>query len=307
MIRYYEGIEGSGKSTMLTRDLYYHALYGGRILTFPGYELFGENRKHVLSEVIFPEQLYELLASDDVKDIRQQKIAVAMDEVLNFFNHHNWQNKIVDILYMVMAQRRKLAMSINMTGPEFENLPADIRGMVHEIIHVTDMHQVIRVIPRGVKSIYYKEDRRGMFSSPQARYSKRRVFPLADWFRHFDTYAAVGYNANVKVRIANREVLYDSEGNRIEKNNRGVDPANYDGILKQYQPAEDKRYSQVREVLNYLKKKGQEVASSAMIQEMLGADKLFGRNSYGSILKEYGAIYYPHNKTYKLPGGDISK
>lgn len=305
MIRYLEGVEGSGKTCMLTRDLYRHKMYGGRVLTLPGYELYGRTKKVVLSEVIFPEQILQLIMSGDTELIRKQKIAIAMDEVTNFFSHHNWQNLICDILYAVLAQRRKLGVAIHMTGPEFEVLPKDIRFMIHEIVHCTNAHSFNRAIPNDLICKYYKEDRRGMLSNPRFHFSYRHKFYMKKWQKHYDTYAAVGFGQNVKVRIEKREVLYDSSGNLINKGIPELDYGSFDGILGNYQPKEAQKYNRVKEVISYLKERGVERADNQLLCDMLQVPHLMGRNGVGSVLTALGAKYNNKKKVYDLAGVEI--
>ena len=103
MIRYYGGVEGAGKTCMMTRDLYRHYLSGGRVLAFPGYELYGKTKKQILSEQFSPEQIISLLEDENVQQVKHEKIAIAIDEVGNYFNHHNWYNRICDIMRVVLS------------------------------------------------------------------------------------------------------------------------------------------------------------------------------------------------------------
>ncbi len=217
MIRYYEGVEGSGKTCMMTRDLYRHKMYGGRVLSLPGYELFGRTQRSVLSEVIHPEQILEMLSTDDTKLIRDQKIVIAMDEVTSFFNNHDWHNKINDVLEILLQERRKFRIGVMMTGPEEERLPSNIRYMIHEMIHCRNLHSLHRDIPNDLYCVYYKEDRRGMLSHPRYKFTRKRQFNMKRWQKHFDTYAAVGYNLNTKYRIQKQEVVLGSDGKPIYK------------------------------------------------------------------------------------------
>ncbi len=219
MIRYYEGVEGSGKTCMMTRDLYRHKMYGGRVLSLPGYELFGRSKKSVLSEVILPEQLWEMLQTEDTELIRKQKIAIAMDEVTSFFNNHSWQSKINDILETLFAERRKLGVAVLMTGPEKERLPSNVRFLIHEMIHCTNAHSFNRDIPSDLMCSYYKEDCRGMLSHPKYRFTKKHKFYMKKWHSHFDTFSAVGYNQNLKVIIPKREVVLGEDGRPIYTDN----------------------------------------------------------------------------------------
>ncbi len=302
MIRYYAGVEGSGKTCMMTRDLYRHYLAGGRVLAFPGYELYGKTKKQVLSEPFMPEQILTLLDGTNVNEIRHQKIAIAMDEVLNFFNHHNWYNKICDIMYVILAQRRKLGVVVTMTGPEFEKLPADIRGMVHEVVRCWDAHSFNRESPRGQVCKYYKEDKRGLLSNPRFRFSCKRKFYMKEWFKHYDTYAAVGALSQfLKIKIKGKEVVYDQFGKPIITSQE-LDTNSMDGLIEQYRPKEDPRVGQVEQVLSYLKNKGIVYADNDLLCGILKVPHLMGRNGIGSVLKELGAEYDRSKKVYDLSG-----
>ncbi len=228
MIRYYEGVEGSGKTCMMTRDLYRHKMYGGRVLSLPGYELFGRTQRSVLSEVIHPEQILEMLSTDDTKLIRDQKIVIAMDEVTSYFNNHDWHNKINDVLEILLQERRKFRIGVMMTGPEEERLPSNIRYMIHEMIHCRNLHSLHRDIPNDLYCLYYKEDRRGMLSHPRYRFTRKRQFNMKRWHKHYDTYAAVGYNLNTKYKIQKQEVVLGPDGKPIYKGETNPEEAYFD-------------------------------------------------------------------------------
>jgi len=230
MIRYYAGVEGSGKSAMMTRDLLFHYIAGGRILAFPGYELYGNTKKQLLSEPMLPEQILELIDSEDskqIKKIRQQKIAIAIDEVPNFFDHHTWYNKINDVMKSVFQQRRKTNVIILMTGPIFEELPPDLRRMVHEVVHCRDLHTTNRSIKRGLTCVYYKEDKRGLLSHPLYRFTIKHKFPMSIAYKHYDTFAAVSpMNQFIKMKFKGREVVIGADGKVIQ--NQEGDLNDYD-------------------------------------------------------------------------------
>jgi len=217
MIRYYEGVEGAGKTCLMTKDLYRHKSYGGRVLAFPGYELYGRTKKQVLSELILPEQIYSLINVNDTSVIRDQHIVIAIDEITNFISHHNWWNNICDIVNTVLQERRKLGVAVLATGPEYKFLPSDIRYMFHEIVHCTNAHSFNREIPSELACIFYKEDRRGMLSPPWHRFTNKKKFLMSKWHKHYNTYSAVGYNQNIKMSFEKREITVDLEGNLIEK------------------------------------------------------------------------------------------
>lgn len=300
-IRYYEGVEGAGKSCMMTKDLFLHYKSGGRVLALPGYELRGNTKRQVLSELCLPEQIMELLKE---KNLKKQRVAIAMDEVSNFFNHHSWWNKINDVLEVILAERRKLGVAVAMTGPMFGTLPPDIRNLIHEIVHCTDNHSLNHAIPRGQKCIYYKEDLRGLLSHPRRNFSHKKVFFMPPWYKHFDTWAPVDFiHQFTRIKFKGREVVYDSDGNVI---NDGLDKSNFENILNNYQaPAENPKVSKVKEVVKYLKDRGKELAETQLLCDLLGVPHVMGRDGIGSILNSLGAIYKQKKKIYDLSGIDI--
>lgn len=219
MIRYYQGPEGSGKTCMMTKDLFLHYLSGGRVMSLPGYELYGNSKKQLLSELIMPEDCLAML-QEDSSVIRKQRIVIAADEVENYFDHHTWWALVNDVIKSIFGQRRKLGVAFFMTGPDFDALPPDIEYRVHEIVHCMDKHTLNRDIPRGLYCSYYKEDKRGMLSRPGWHWSPRRKFYMKPWYNHYDTYSSVSFMNNPrfnKVKVQPREIILDADGNRIEK------------------------------------------------------------------------------------------
>ena len=108
-----------------------------------------------------------------------------------------------------------------MTGPEFWNLPPDIRSMVHEVISCWDAHSFNRATPRGRVCKYFKEDKRGILSNPRFRFSYKRKFYMEPWFKHFDTYAPVGaLDQFMKMKFQAREVLVGIDGKIIEQDSQ---------------------------------------------------------------------------------------
>ena len=291
MIRYYEGVEGSGKTCMLTRDLYRHKMYGGRVLSLPGYELFGRTKRSVLSEVIHPEQILEMLSTDDTKLIRDQKIVIAMDEVTSYFNNHDWHNKINDVLEILLQERRKFRIGVMMTGPEEERLPSNVRYMIHEMVHCRNLHSLHRDIPNDLYCLYYKEDRRGMLSHPSYRFTRKRQFNMKRWHKHYDTYAAVGYNLNTKYRIQKQEVVLGPDGKPIYKDD-SQEEAVYDERVMIAAKVEELKALGTTELQGY---------EFAGIIEELG---LPNNNRIKNLFKARGIYYNPQIQGYSVKDRD---
>lgn len=300
-IRYYGGVEGSGKSCMMTRDLFLHYMSGGEVWSFPGYELYGDTKRQVLSIGISPEEILTLLQNDTGK-LRRRRIALAIDEVGNFMNHHNWWSKICDIMFAISAQRRKLGIALLMTGPIYYKLPPDMRDMIHEVVNCQDNHTFNHSIRRGEQCVFYKEDMRGLLSNPRHRFSHKKVFHMKPWYKHYDTYAAVDpLNQFIKLKFKGREVIVGADG-KILNAGYDINPSKFDGIVKQFTPAEDLRVNQIKGVLGYLKGKGIQTVETKLISELLNIPHLLGRDGAGSILTSLGAKRKGYKKAYDLTG-----
>ena len=308
-IRLYSGVEGAGKSCMMTKDLYLHHLSGGTVLAFPGYELYGYDadtgERITLSETLLPEQWVNL-----PDELKRRKIAIGIDEIGNFFNHHSWYNKINDMLYAMLAQRRKFEVAVMATGPFIEDMPPDIRKMFHEIVHCSDNHTLNHAISRGTRCVYYKEDRRGLLSRPTQRFTRKKVFMMKDWYKHYDTYAAVdAIHQFIKVKFKGREIIIGPDGEIQSGGGSGgsFDQAGADRMLGQIQAkSNDTRRSEVEKALRYFVDKGITSVEAKTISQILPGYSMTGTNGLGSILREYGVTYKGHKRAYDLSGVNIS-
>lgn len=280
-IRYYEGVEGSGKSCMMSRDLFLHYVAGGRVLAFPGYELY-DGKGNTISELVLPQQWVTL-----PEELKHKKIVFAIDEVTNFFNNHTWYNKICDLMAGLLAQRRKFEMAVLMTGPIFQRLPPNISELVHEVVHCQDNHTVNHAIRRGEKCLYYKEDMRGLLSRPSMRITRRFVFKMRPWYKYYNTYSPVSlFNQFTKLDIKNK-VIKIVDGQIVED----------DKITDESQPsvrltALDIRKNRLRphvyEYLKVLLQKGVEKYPKTAIYEYFRAYNQAERAAIGSIIQGCG-------------------
>lgn len=209
-IVYYGGVEGSGKTTLMTRDLKYHHYCGGRVFAFPGYQLLNDRGKEV-SELLYPHQWIKLLR-EEVYDY-----AVAIDEVQNFLNKHNWYDDIVDLLsYGAAAQRRKRRFAICVTGPIFDWLPKDLKDMFHEVIEMQDRHWKTKSIPRGEQFLVVREDRRGMLSGKVGTKTFPRIFHGKKYRKNFNSYSIIDPEWQLrKFNIRRNSIQVDADGNEI--------------------------------------------------------------------------------------------
>lgn len=204
----------------MTKHLYGHYNSGGRILAFPGYQLYGKTKKQILSEPIMPWEILEIIENDDpehVAKIRKQRIIVVIDEVTNFINNHFWQNKITDVIAGIAQQRRKLNIAMSMTGHERLRLPPNIEEKVHEEITCMDAHRFNHDIPIGQLCYYRHHDLRGMLSHPRYPSSKTYSIKLTPWYKHYDTFSLVSVlHMFDKYKFEGREIRVGADGKIIE-------------------------------------------------------------------------------------------
>jgi len=298
-IRYYEGVEGAGKSAMLTRDLYMHYLAGGKVLTFPGYEIYGEGKNDIISDILMPEDWVTLPDS-----LKKNKVAIGIDEVTNFFNNHVWYNKICDMMAGLMAERRKFEIAILMTGPIFRRLPPNIQEMVHELIHCQDNHCINHAIPRGEKCIYYKEDLRGLLSNPKRRFTRKRIFYTKPWWKHFNTYQAVDLiHQFIKVKFKAREIIVGADGKLLNNtdNDLSSDPATLDRYIANYKEMQSGRYRPA--VIQFLKDlidNGVVKVPKRVVWDYFKVNSQSDKAAIGSIILGAGARTLTKHNEYDL-------
>lgn len=295
-IRYYEGVEGSGKTCMMTKDLALHKKAGGTILAAPGYKLFDPISKDLLCEVLKLEQLVNFHET-----IGRKKIIIVFDEVGNWFNNHTWQNKLCDLIAAICAQRRKLEAGLFMSGPEFDRLPPVVREMVHEIVHCEDKHRINRSLKRGQYCRYYKEDKRGLFSYPKRPFTTRRTFYMEPWYEWYDTYEITEFlNQHTKFVFEKKEVRIDQFGNIINPNDYGEsDVESLREYIKQQKETSDPLVKAVQGFFNELN--GVARIPREVVYKYFKAETKKQKDRIGRILHTMGVKSADREKDYILP------
>lgn len=209
-IVYFSGPEGAGKTNFMTRECRVHHKAGGVIFSFPGYEVMDDKGK-VISKLLLPEQWVNL--PPELTDA-----VIAIDEVTNFFNKHNWYNKMVDMMTALGQQRRKRSLCILMTGPIFEWLPSTLRDLVHEIVRCEDRHWKVKAIPKGEQVVFTREDHRGMLSGYPGRRTPPRIFKAKRYWKYYNTYAIVDFMHQFdKVRFYGHQINIGPDGKIISE------------------------------------------------------------------------------------------
>lgn len=124
------GVEGSGKTLLMTKFATDFHNMGGTVMAFEGYELKDADGK-VISKPLLVEEWVTI--PETLRDV-----LICIDEVEDHFNAQAWQSIIVRLFTGVFGQRRKRNMGILYTLQFFEELPKLMRRKTHYIIECTD-------------------------------------------------------------------------------------------------------------------------------------------------------------------------
>lgn len=216
MIALMVGIEGGGKTALITKYTRKHHLLGGEVWAFPGYELMN-NRGRVVSKLVYPEEMV-----GKVRDM--EYIVLVIDEIQNFLHHHYWQSPVVDTIANASAQRRKLKFNIFASSPEMDLIPPDMRRMFHVVIPCRDAHWRNKKIIEGTDIRFHVIDNRGRLSGYPGTRTREWSFNPHAYFPFYDTFSLADPKyQHRRYKVEGERVRIDSNGNIIDENNNGVD------------------------------------------------------------------------------------
>jgi hypothetical protein len=211
------GVEGSGKSLLMTKIAteFYHL--GGTVLAFPGYELKNGDGT-VISHPLTVEQWIKM-------DETLRDVMICIDEIEDHFNAQSWQSIIVRLFTGVFGQRRKRNMGIVYTLQFFEELPKLMRRKTHYVIECVDAARYNPLkIASGEKTI---QPGTRTYTTIIDNYGKHYPFipgyringPIyrnEDMFEHYETFGITDiYSQFTKVEINRKVVSIDLNGDGV--------------------------------------------------------------------------------------------
>jgi len=295
-LTYIGGVEGSGKTTYMTRELLYHYFSGGRVFAFPGYELKNDSGR-VVSETLLPEQVPGLLRMP-IYDW-----AVAIDEIQNFSNKHTWQNPLNDLLaYGAAAQRRKRRFGMIATGPLFGWLPPNMKDMFHVVITMQDRRWKCKDIPRGEQFIITYKDNRGMLTGTPGTTTRPRIFKGKGYRKYFDSYSVVDPDwQRRRIKFVKELVEIGPDGRVIEDIDHS-DPATLNRYIEEYQQQNNGVESKVKSFLKELIDKNVPHMPRELVYQSFGAVNKAQKDAVGAALKKMGAVSRDRNRDFLFTG-----
>jgi len=132
MIEGVTGPEGAGKTCLMTFFALLHNAYGGKVLTFPGYEVTDGHGK-VLSEPLDIEQWITM--PPELRDV-----LICIDEVQNFFSSRRHMSVLNYLFANLAAQRRHRNIGIIYTVQDWGWLDDRVRWLTHVLIVCSDLY-----------------------------------------------------------------------------------------------------------------------------------------------------------------------
>lgn len=200
------GPEGAGKTCLMTAYCHAHVKLGGKLFTFPGYQLTDGNGK-VLSEEIKPEQWASL--PEELNNT-----VIAIDEINNFFDAYRYNAVMAGLFTSLQQQRRHRNLGLLFTIQNEQWLPPRMRQLTHYYIRCFDLywsyHSSDEPIERGNIISFTIEDCKGFqrgipgFTIGPSYFHAKKYWPL------YNTYAIVDiFQKYQKIKIKQPEIIMD--------------------------------------------------------------------------------------------------
>lgn len=204
-----DGIEGSGKTTLMTAHNISFVRRGGKLYTFPGYDVFDSNHRKV-SQQIALEELVEMFVQERLENAR-----LSIDEMENWLDSYESQSQVGKILVAIAQQRRKKNLSmIGTINPDWNWLPRRFKGIAQVLIHCDDMHFITKGgVPEGEMFKVTTYDLKGMITGKIGKRLRPKLFYGKRYRPFFDTYSTVSIMEKyTKVHINKRVIEVDFNG-----------------------------------------------------------------------------------------------
>lgn len=205
------GVEGSGKTLMMTRLADTGYKLGAKIYHFPGYALLDPKTGKELSTPLNVEDWANM--PDWLRDC-----IICGDEWENFFNSHKWQSIMVDLFTGVFGERRKRHLGIIYTVQFFREIPTLMRLKTHYVYECRDASKYNKFTERqyqpGEKTFTNIIDSFGNQGKmiPGARYPGP-TFRNKKYFDCYKTESVVSiFEKYTKVEIKRKKVGVDLDG-----------------------------------------------------------------------------------------------
>lgn len=187
------GPEGGGKTCLMTYLCLLHKSRGGKLLTFPGYEVT-DGHETKLSEPLDIDQWITM--PPELRDV-----LIAIDEIQNFFNSRRHMSVLSYLFANLAAQRRHRNLGVIYTVQDWGWLDDRIRWLTHVLITCSDLYWSSWGKEEGVKrgeliSAHFF-DVKGFFTGkpwtpgPQFLLRAKEIWPCYNSYADVDTWTGL--------------------------------------------------------------------------------------------------------------------
>ncbi len=208
------GPEGGGKSCLMTAIGYAHHRLGGRLLSFPGYEIRDLTGKSIAEPIDV--NTWAAMGEDLNNSV------ILIDEMQNFFNAASWSSILVRLFTAVLAQRRKRNLGIIYTTRNLNMIPKSLRPFNHILAYCWDMYWAYRSsdhpVPRGEQIRVNFCDFQGFFTGTPETWSPPQIFHSKKYWPLFNSYDVIDvWESFTKIIVKKRELEIDPWGEKPEE------------------------------------------------------------------------------------------
>ena len=206
MIQGITGPEGGGKTLLMAYFGLLHKAYGGRLLTFPGFEVT-DGKGKVISEQLDIDQWITM--PPELRDA-----LICIDEVQNFFNSRRHMSVMNYLFANLAAQRRHRNIGIMYTVQDWGWLDDRLRWLTHVLITCKDLYWSPWGKEQGLKrgelisASFW--DVKGFFTGTPWTPGPQRLLQAKNIWPHYNSWADVDiWSGLTKVELKRPRTVID--------------------------------------------------------------------------------------------------
>jgi hypothetical protein len=219
MIEGITGPEGAGKTCLMTYFGLLHKARGGKLLTFPGFEIT-DGRGKVISEPLDIDQWITM--PPELRDA-----LICIDEVQNFFNSRRHMSVLNYLFANLAAQRRHRNIGVMYTVQDWGWVDDRIRWLTHVLVVCSDLYWSPwgkeEKVKRGelISASFF--DIKGFFTGKPWSPGPQFLLRAKEIWNHYNSYADVDtWSGLTKVEFKKPKMVIDLRGQSEESEGEAI-------------------------------------------------------------------------------------
>ncbi len=185
------GPEGSGKSCLMAAMGYAHWNLGGRLFSFPGFQVFADDEHKELITEELPVQAWANLPPEINNSV------ILIDQIENFFSRQNARSIMTSLFTNLEGQRRKRNLGIVYTTQQGREIPSIVYEKTHYVTYMWDMFwsnaELEEKVERGTLSFFKKYDNLGFRTGHPGMLWEQGYFHPQLYWGKYDTDAVIDF------------------------------------------------------------------------------------------------------------------